>query len=229
MEYPCICPKPLPNRYNTGLLIVNSNNTLYPADQSYINRISTRLTQLIASIPANEIAYQVGDRPFIDLAPTNPNTTVLAIQQWFAVNSWQQSALPPHNFMMSELFGPASINTGPSNFIPPPDVNLINSEVVPYIGLQGSPGQGNSNPRAEFRNHAIYVKGNKVFDPSYGSPIYNSQSEWEQASLTGYGVSVTFSISANANSAGTMMIFRTINFDEFENNSIQTNFFIQTP
>ena len=55
----------------------------------------------------------------------------------------------------------------------------------------GVAGQGNADPRAEFDNHAIVEYNGKDYDPSYGSPVSNSRTSWEDASLDGYGGYIT--------------------------------------
>lgn len=55
----------------------------------------------------------------------------------------------------------------------------------------GSPGQGNPNPPPVFNLHYIVQYASKLYDPSYGSGPYNSESAWENASLDGFLTSCT--------------------------------------
>ena len=50
-----------------------------------------------------------------------------------------------------------------------------------------SPGQGNSNARAWFGNHAIVKYNNDYYDPSYGGIIHDTPIKWENVSLQNYG------------------------------------------
>lgn len=54
------------------------------------------------------------------------------------------------------------------------------------IDLKGVAGQGNDNPYSEFYNHFIVKYNNKYYDPSYGGGVYDTQEEWEDASLAGF-------------------------------------------
>lgn len=51
---------------------------------------------------------------------------------------------------------------------------------------QGVPGQGNSNPRKAFYDHALVEYGGEYYDPSYGGSPFSSLHDFEEASLIGY-------------------------------------------
>jgi hypothetical protein len=53
---------------------------------------------------------------------------------------------------------------------------------------KGIESQGNTDPIAYFRNHAVVEYGGKIYDPSFGSDVFNSHQEWENAALDGFGV-----------------------------------------
>lgn len=53
--------------------------------------------------------------------------------------------------------------------------------------LPGASGQGNTDPRSEFENHAIVKYNGKYYDPSYGSSIANDANSWETPALDGFG------------------------------------------
>jgi len=72
------------------------------------------------------------------------------------------------------------------------NLTLINGNILESASLEGTEGQGNDNPRAEFSDHLILKYNNKYFDPSYGSPIALSKNNWENNSLDGFGTIVTF-------------------------------------
>ena len=51
----------------------------------------------------------------------------------------------------------------------------------------GVPGQNNPNPPPHFANHFIVIADGKFYDPSYGSPVFSTKLEWENASIDGLG------------------------------------------
>jgi hypothetical protein len=51
--------------------------------------------------------------------------------------------------------------------------------------VQKAPGQRNTDPPPWFWNHYIVWIDNVYYDPSYGSGPFNSQSDWENASMDG--------------------------------------------
>ena len=67
--------------------------------------------------------------------------------------------------------------------------NLSTYSTAPFSPVRntGVAGQGNANPRADFDNHAIVEYSGSDYDPSYGSPVFSSRVNWENASLDGYG------------------------------------------
>jgi hypothetical protein len=75
--------------------------------------------------------------------------------------------------------------------------NLSTYSTAPFSPVRntGVAGQGNANPRAEFDNHAIVEYSGSDYDPSYGSPVFSSRVNWEDASLEGYGAYVINSTS----------------------------------
>lgn len=48
------------------------------------------------------------------------------------------------------------------------------------------PGQGNPNPPGGFFNHFIVKYDGKYYDPSYGGGPFDTQNDWENASLDGF-------------------------------------------
>ena len=53
---------------------------------------------------------------------------------------------------------------------------------------EGIPGQGNKNPRRGFFNHRICLYNEKFYDPSYGTGPFDTQHDWEEASVAGYRI-----------------------------------------
>ena len=50
----------------------------------------------------------------------------------------------------------------------------------------GVPAQGNDNPLSIFVNHYVVKYNKQFYDPSYGGSLYNTEEEWEDASLDGF-------------------------------------------
>ncbi|MCK0130828.1 hypothetical protein MWU59_04845 [Flavobacteriaceae bacterium F08102] len=61
-------------------------------------------------------------------------------------------------------------------------INTFNMYPVP-----GVKGQNNSSPPTDYPNHVIVQIGDAYYDPSYGTGPFNTQHEWEKASLAGVG------------------------------------------
>jgi hypothetical protein len=55
----------------------------------------------------------------------------------------------------------------------------------------GIEAQGNDNPRAYFRDHAVVEYGDKIYDPSYGAAVVANQQEWEDEALDAFGIFTT--------------------------------------
>ena len=53
--------------------------------------------------------------------------------------------------------------------------------------VPGVSGQNNPDPPTDFPNHMIVRIGNKYYDPSYGTGPFDSQLDWEKASIVGVG------------------------------------------
>ena len=51
----------------------------------------------------------------------------------------------------------------------------------------GVPGQGNQDPRAYFKIHAIVKYNGKYYDPSYGTGPFSNAQEWKETSIDGFG------------------------------------------
>jgi len=51
----------------------------------------------------------------------------------------------------------------------------------------GAPGQNSADPPPHFQNHFIVVSDGKLYDPSYGSPVFTNTLDWENASIDGLG------------------------------------------
>ncbi len=64
---------------------------------------------------------------------------------------------------------------------------LNNGNVIPIGDQIGSIGQGNSDPRSEFENHAIVKYAGEYYDPSYGSFKQPNANSWETQALDGFG------------------------------------------
>jgi hypothetical protein len=62
------------------------------------------------------------------------------------------------------------------------------SSVLEFAPQNGSPAQYNSNPQSTFSDHGIVKYNNKYYDPSYGSLICSSANQWENISLSGFGM-----------------------------------------
>jgi len=58
------------------------------------------------------------------------------------------------------------------------------------IDKDGVAGQGNTNPRSYFDNHAVVKYKTTYYDPSYGSNTKSTKLIWEDESLDGFGVLV---------------------------------------
>ncbi|RYZ17417.1 MAG: hypothetical protein EOO70_02010 [Myxococcaceae bacterium] len=54
--------------------------------------------------------------------------------------------------------------------------------------LMGAAGQGNPEPPPAFYNHFIVVRGNRFYDPSYGT-TFTTQRLWEEGSIDGLYIS----------------------------------------
>jgi hypothetical protein len=59
----------------------------------------------------------------------------------------------------------------------------------------GLDAQGSHNPWSRFSDHAIVRYNGKLYDPSYGSSISSSLSDWEAKSIDGFGTLVSTLIS----------------------------------
>lgn len=213
-----------------GRIVLESNINSLPSDQLYLQRMIAQRDELLEGMNTQGIIFQFGVFRY-SIESQNGTEVGTSIDEFFLVKKWNTGELSNGTgFMMSELYVPSAISNnaplpGTPNFIPPEDIKLMNGRVIPYIGLQGIGGQGHKDPRAEFENHAIYVYEGKIYDPSYGSPVYNSQKAWEKGSLTGYGIQTLVQLPASATTTGTMTIRRTMLIDQLERDPIQTHFY----
>lgn len=64
---------------------------------------------------------------------------------------------------------------------------------VDQVGIPAQ-GEDNEDPFSQFTNHALVKYGGKYYDPSYGNSTVNSLSEWEDASIAGFGTTVCYPI-----------------------------------
>jgi hypothetical protein len=71
-------------------------------------------------------------------------------------------------------------------------LTLLNGNTIEDRELDGIEAQGISNPRSEFENHAIIRYNGKFYDPSYGSEIKNTSSDWQVNSIDGSGGMVRY-------------------------------------
>jgi hypothetical protein len=68
---------------------------------------------------------------------------------------------------------------------PQPTISLNNAQIIKTADNNGLPAQGNTNPRSYFSNHAVVEWNQLIFDPSYGSGPFSSESAWINSSLKG--------------------------------------------
>ncbi|MGB0416691.1 MAG: hypothetical protein ACPGKS_07575, partial [Coraliomargarita sp.] len=95
------------------------------------------------------------------------------------------SSLPNEGYQVIPIFFVSSWDLSDSNPFNP-------------IDLPGVAGQGNSEPRAVFDNHAVVKYAGKYYDPSYGTkPVPVSKIDWEDVSLDGFGAYVIGQESGN--------------------------------
>lgn len=56
--------------------------------------------------------------------------------------------------------------------------------------LRDQGGQSNTRPPTDYPNHVIVEVGERYYDPSYGTGPFDTQLDWERASLAGVGVRI---------------------------------------
>ncbi len=113
-------------------------------------------------------------------------TSPLSEYAFFFINNYNISNAVDFN-IFDEEYDPVSLNP---NFTTSP-YTLTNGKVLNLGPQSGAGAQGNSNPQSPFADHAVvkytYSNGSsKYFDPSYGT-MFNTQNEWENASVKGFG------------------------------------------
>ncbi len=96
----------------------------------------------------------------------------------FLVKNWNVST--SSKFVMNEY-------TNNYYGITPINITLANGNTISIVVQSGAAGQGNSDPRSEFENHAITKYNGKYYDPSYGSAITSSANDWETPALATFG------------------------------------------
>jgi len=63
---------------------------------------------------------------------------------------------------------------------------LISDPFAPIDDF-GIAAQGDPDPQAYFGDHSLVKYGGKLYDPSYGSGVFASQQEWEDAAIDAFG------------------------------------------
>lgn len=106
------------------------------------------------------------------------NNHITGIRTDFFVNNWDVT--DSSKFVINEYHNKYIGNN-------PVKITLQNGNQILVKELVGFPGQGNSDPRSEFDNHAIVKYNNKYYDPSYGSNIAYSKNDWETPALSAMG------------------------------------------
>ena len=110
---------------------------------------------------------------------SNNQGQVIGAYSGFLVNNWNNLS-NAENFVLSEFDNEQT------------EITLANGNKIKLKEANGAAGQGNSNPRSEFENHAILGYNGNLYDPSYGTMKQNDALSWEATSLAAFGSRVIF-------------------------------------
>lgn len=95
-----------------------------------------------------------------------------------------QTYLPTYNPVSAQIF--------PLSILYVKSWTLVSNPFNP-VDNNGIAAQGRTDPQSWFTDHFLVQYGSTYYDPSYGSPVFNSQQEWEDAALDAFGAKITAS------------------------------------
>ena len=80
-----------------------------------------------------------------------------------------------------------SSGSWPYQNIPAPYI-APNGSIIPIGDLFGAKAQGMDNPESAFGDHVVVCINDKIYDPSYGTGVFNGVNDWETNSLAAHAV-----------------------------------------
>lgn len=191
-----------------GAVVFESSMAGVPVNQSEVDHISSSIQELFSGVDSSKYTWTYAQMTSIE----SPNDGAFKANYVdFLVKIWDLARLPAHNIIHTEVDGMGRGNIGRDgiDFVPPPEITLSNGNVIPYLGEEGIGAQGSlgaspiENIRSEFALHAVMPFNGKIYDPSYGTNVSNSENEWETNSID--GISTKILISVKKEISGTTM------------------------
>ena len=151
---------------------------IYPIKKLYEGSIE--YTNFLAKV---DLFYGVEKLNFIIHLLTAKNG-VEFIPDCFFVKEWNFLNNSPF-YLWDYEYEPYKLNT------PPGPILLSNNNMLKQVNLLGTSSQNNSDPQSTFKDHAVVIYNEKLFDPSYGLIVPFGgidQNQYEQKAMSGYGV-----------------------------------------